>query len=449
MRLFLVVALVALPLSGAAPLPDSLGLAPSLLSSFGSVCLAAQDDADSGRDASYEAPVALAAGTYAGCVDGRDHGDVYESPVARGDRIEVTAEPTDCDQAQQGNVLAYISIRSAANASQEDGYDAEAFEEPCRAVRVASTAPFDGVVRLRISTYAGGGAYAFTLRVGALPAFCNPLDDAGSGRDASLAEPVPVAPGSFSGCVDRFDEYDRYAVPVAAGQLLYARLVPTTCELALFGRYWDDRAQGVNWGCEEQELGRTIEADGTFPVTVYRRRTEETYALEVRVAASFPRHCALQDDAGSGGDSLGGPSWNFYVRSHDESTPLPDGASAGCIDLFDGWDEYRVDVAHDEVIRVVARATNCDASFSVPQTSNYATTSTRVADDPAGCATRTWGLHGEGRLAFATDRWTGGDTGFEFLVERCGTREPVPWDARHWSRLALDGCPPEGPGLPP
>lgn len=439
MRLILAV-LFLVPSVAAIPVPDGIALTTRETGSFFSLCLPGQNDAGSGRDSNFSHPIAFTPGTARGCVDSLDFTDYFTTPVRAGDRIDMTARPLHCEPTQEGRLL--VGGFVFWNSSTDYDFFRSEGGEPCETVRVSGTASYDGTARLRVVHWGGNGNYEVTLQVGDLPTFCGVQDDAAAGRDSTWYLPIPVSPGTLDGCVDRFDTFDRYLVPVQAGDLVHATMVSEGCGLFLFGRYWDEHSAGKSGSCDRQEMGAQMWAAGEYPVSVSRFDGESAYRIVIEVGPSLPRACTVQDDAGSGADSHPGETWNFYVRDHALAPLLPDGASGACLDLFDGWDEFGLVVGEEELVRFVARETTCAESFAFYSDYNFTTTTERFARGADGCATWSFALHGAEVAGFGPQRWRE-DLRFAFTVERCGPREPHPLQPKFWTGMALDACPPE------
>jgi len=366
----------------------------------------ASDDAGSGRDATESSPVAIAEGTYEGCIGNEESppfagsaSDFYTFGAVAGHRYDLTVDRTGC-----GRFLVWIS--NAYAAEDQNGGDG------CGALRVAYVAKGTGTHTVHLWRIEGNGAYRLTLaKDSPEPRFCpTPQDDGGTGQDAASYTGPWLAAGAFTGCLDRYDDEDDYRIDVPKDHRLVVRFESDDCRVRFHAGL--ETYTGIFvYGCgpHEIDLGRV---HGTYHVTA--RTTDEigtAYRFAIALHPLAPRACLGIGD--------GGTSWDTsrYGRVH----PLGFGGTTGCIDDVDHEDAYVATLDAGEHAILTIRTRDC-RPIAANVESEGALVVGYSSDDP--CAVR-WRLLGEAGANFMITLWRGETEGvYDVTLEREATGCP-------------------------
>lgn len=377
------------------------------------VCLPTTRDAGA-KDASRDAPVRVEEGSFEGCVGFRDGEDWFVFAARAGDLVEARITPLDCGQPSRRPDLE-LSLRTApiGLAVQQN------LAQACTVGRVGWEAEVDGDAWLVVQERNGPGRYRIDLAIErGLERACAPQDDAGSGRDATPRDPVPVSPGVYAGCLDAFDATDDVTVDLAQGDHL---LRVTYTSVPCGGEAWISRLGALTPGFGGStacggEIIYGIEATvpGAYVLTLRRDEGTGSYGLVVEAGPEIPRLCAPFDDGGSGRDA-----------SIEDRVLLATGSHRGCVDEFDDADGYLFPTRAGEMLVVDVFPDQCDAWYDVDGPGDWY--GSRSTDE---CNSHGFVMQAEGEGTAWLDVWrVSGRGGYTILIRSCGEQPPF------WSRV--------------
>ncbi|PSG96688.1 hypothetical protein BRD56_09395 [Thermoplasmatales archaeon SW_10_69_26] len=336
--------------------------------------LADQDDADSGRDATDEDPVAITPGLYdAGFAPG-DREDTFALEAEHGDKITVELEPATRARLA-GASAGYDGTPTASSPEPDVGlptmtvelYDPEGqlraqalLDGTHTAQRVEMNADIDGtwtVVVDQLDAFREGPFafhapytfYSFEATITPVPLL--PQSDALSGADAPAtcqapAEDIPeITDGQWAGVIREDDQADVYRFEADIGDLVTATLKPgeTTDGVAMAFTLYDEDCRELdrsNLGGPYTLKGRPEAVrqlpshyTGTYYLAIERVNGVGNHHVTLSVRDPMPG--LVTNDARTGQDADDDP---------DNATQAPPLAFQGTLEDGDDGDAYALDL---------------------------------------------------------------------------------------------------------
>lgn len=409
-----------------------------------------ENDAGSGRDASWDEPVEVGVGSFRGCIptpvveqgDFDDRLDVYLFS-GLGTNLVLGFRPDVCDSWMyetsgfsqiyaNGYYLWVWSVDPAGN--KEVGFS-ESFGcsgPTCwwgSELSCTPSLPTDpGTVyalEVRKTDYTGigdflvdslivvdepvDGDYSFSMAFEeAGPSACGAQNDAGSGKDAKSYAPVAVEPGTIDGCVaSPFDRVDYFEITVAPGDLLAVQASP--CPAMSIGLR---NEEDLSFGGSGTSCSSTIQAGNATKITI-SVVGEGPYTVSIVRDPALPRTCSGQEDGAAGVDA-----------TYTAPVLVEAGRVAGCLDAYDSSDGFRLSKAAS-LIQVTFTMSAPSARFYVCSYGDEVLVATgcHYSDDTTR---RFLGItHNDGEARIIVLRISG-EGGYELKIDSCGASADLP-----------------------
>lgn len=302
------------------------------------------NDAGAQRDATYEDPVHLGAGTSWACLDQLDETDWFtlDVPVGEPFLVRILAQSPNSTECLDIDIV--LEDDQGARLAQSFG--------PCGTedgVAWQADTPTSNL-RIGVDRWSGEGDYTITLDVGApQPRPCADAVDHG-GWDATPARRLDLAWGeTVTGCIDRYDLLDDYNLRLDQPGAWTLAFTPTDCNrmAVVVDDVHGARVGGAYVTCETATISRWSYGGEVHRVRIGELRYLGNYTLTLTPGGVTPPACHPQDDGGSGRDAT-------------RASPVAlAGAVAGCLDDADKIDAYAFDLVAGQTATLRLETATC------------------------------------------------------------------------------------------
>ena len=233
-----------------------------------------QDDNGSGRDATWERPVPIAAnlGRASGCLDNIDQEDLFRLTLPEGGRVRFEV---DVRSGQECGWFESFQLMVWSVDGDEEAYFTSHLCEDLLGGTQLPAGDYDVYLSYMKREEPWVVDYGLLIESGDLQGRCGEPNDAGTGRDATSAAPLALGWNERTiSCVDEFDPHDLFTLSVPAGTAFTLKVEPTQ-------------------GCWTPFLGVDPEGDGI--TSAHRYGCGGTYAFRAGSAATWRFHLISSD----------------------------------------------------------------------------------------------------------------------------------------------------------